>query len=195
MTASTGKTDFRERLLASETIDSALRAEYERKLSTMFETQLSAKKRIWFTILILFSVTAGAVAIMLAVTEKLPPAPRIGLLIGAAFSAAWVFYLVRMLRRGVMRRRIDPPVAAGMAFGFSLLMCIVLAVGGAPSDKVLLMAVLFLIPAGLMLLRTVIEQSEMRMQERLVELQYNIARLAERLGDDDSDQAGAGVRR
>ena len=40
-----------------------------------------------------------------------------------------------------------------------------------PTDKVLLVGMLFLLPAGLILIRTLIEQSEMRMQEQLVELQ------------------------
>jgi len=62
-----------------------------------------------------------------------------------------------------------------------------------PADKVVLAGMLFLLPAGLMLLRTVIEQAEMRTQERIVELEFKIARLSEKLGGED-DLLGTGVR-
>jgi Kef-type K+ transport system membrane component KefB len=193
MTSSKNKTELRERLLAAETTDAALRGEYERKLVAMFELQLSTAKKVWLKVLTLFSVACCALALTLALTEKLPPGPRTALLIGAAFAAAWTVYLSQLLRRGTFRRRIDAPMAAGMAFAFSLAMCVVLAVAGVPTEKILLIGMLFLLPAGLILLRTIIEQSEMRMQEQLVELQYRIARLAEKFDDDDS--AGVGVIR
>jgi hypothetical protein len=187
------KETFRRRLLAADEENPALRAEYDRRIQAMFEVTLSRSKKAWFVMLALFCVIGGAAALQLAITETLPPAARIGLLMGVAFSAAWAFYLIRILRRGTMRWRIDPPAAAGMAYVFSLLMCVLFAVSGMPADKVLLAGMLFLPPAGLILLRTVIEQSEMRTQERIVELEYKIALLAEKLGDDD-DLLGSGVR-
>jgi hypothetical protein len=187
------KATFRRRLLAADAENPALRAEYDRRIRAMFEVTLSKTKKTWFAVLTLFCVAAGAAAVQLAVTEALPPAARVGLVMGAAFSAAWAFYLVRILRRGTMRMRIDPPAAAGMGFAFALAMCLLFAVAGMPADKVVLAGMLFLLPAGLILLRTVIEQSEMRTQERIVELEYKIARLSEKLGDDD-DLLGTGVR-
>jgi hypothetical protein len=194
MTESQTKSSFAEQLLAAETIDGSLRADYERTMKTMFERQLTMRRKIGFKLLTLFSIISGAGALTLAITEKLPNAARAALLLGAAFAAAWTVYLVRMLRRGKMLRRTDPPVAAGMAFVFSLMMCIVLAVGGVPTEQVLLIGMLFLIPAGLILIRTIVEQSELRTQEQLVRLEYKIAKLSERLGDDFGD-AGAGVLR
>ena len=60
--------------------------------------------------------------------EKLPLGPRSALLIGAAFAAAWTVSCAQLLRSGTFPRRIDAPTAAGLAFAFSLIMCIVLAV-------------------------------------------------------------------
>ncbi len=188
------KRQFRQRMLSAENETPALRAEYDRRINAMFEKNLSKLKKLWFTTLVLFCLISGGIALTLALTEKgLPLIARIGLLLGTTFSAAWAFFLIRILRRGSMRLRIDPPLAAGMGFCFALLMCVLFAVSGMPASYVTMYGVLFLIPAGLMLLRTVIEQSEMRTQERLVELQYKIARLSERLGDDD-DLLGTGVR-
>ena len=187
------KESFRRRMLAADTENPALRAEYDRRIKAMFEVTISPAKKAWFAFLTIFCIVAGAAAVSLAVTERLPPAARVALLMGAAFSAAWAFYLFRIVRRGTLRRQIDPPAAAGMAFAFSLAMCVLFAVAGMPTDKVVLTAVLFLLPAGLMLIRTVIEQAEMRTQERIVELEYKIARLSEKLGGDD-DLLGTGVR-
>ena len=187
------KESFRRRMLAAEKENPALRAEYDRRIKAMFEVTVSTSKKIWFACLMLFCVAAGAAAIQLAVTETLPPVARIALLMGAAFSGAWAFFLARILRRGTLRRRVDPPTAAGMAFLFSVLMCVVFSVAGMPTDQVVLIGVLFLLPAGLILIRTVIEQAELRTQERIVELEYKITRLSEKLGGDD-DLLGTGVR-
>lgn len=187
------KESFRRRLLAAETENPALRADYDRRIKAMFEVSISTPKKIWFGFLVLFCIVAGAAAVQLAITETLPTAARIALLMGAAFAATWALFLGRIVWRGTLRRRVDPPTAAGMGFLFSVLMCVVFSVGGMPNDQVLMVGMLFLLPAGLMLIRSVIEQAEMRTQERIVELEYKIARLSEKLGGDD-DLLGAGVR-
>lgn len=186
------KAELRSRLLAEQTSDPNLRLDHERRLLAMFETRLTAGKKLWFVALTVFCLGAGASAVTLAVTEKLPPLARTALIAGAIFSLAWVAFLVNLLRRGSVLRRVDPPRAAGMAFLFSVAVCILMAVGKAPTEQTILMAVLLLIPAGLIVLRTAVEQSEMRTQERLVELQYRVAQLAERL---DDGGAGSGVLR
>lgn len=187
------KTELRDRLLAEQASDPKLKLEYERKLNAMFEIQLPVWKKLWFTTVMLVCLIAGLGATVLALTETLPRGARTGLLVGAGFSLAWLIFFARLLKRGTLQRRIDPPLAAGMAFGFSLTMCVIMAAAGLPTDQVILMAVLLVFPAGLMVLRAVVEQSEMRMQEQLVELQYRLARLAEKL--DDDGELGAGVRR
>lgn len=188
------QSELRERLLAEQSMDPKLKSEYERKLKMMFEIQLPVWKKLMLVSLTGFALAAGTTAMVLGLTESQPgAAARTVLLVGSAFAVSWVVFFVQMLYRGTLRRRIDRPIAAGMAFVFSLLMCVLLAIGGLPTDRVILIAVLFLIPAGLMVLRAMVEQSEMRMQEQLVELQYRIARLSERL--DEDGEAGAAVRR
>lgn len=194
MKTSNHASDTREQLLATDPIDSTLHAEYERKMTAMFETKLTRKKQIWLKLLTLFSVAGCILALLLAVTEALPLRARVSLLLGAAFAAAWTVYFVQMIFRGTMRRRIDPPLAAGMAYGFSLAMCILFAVSGVPTERVLLMGMLLLLPASILLLRTIVEQSELRTQEQLLELQYKLSKLAEKF-DDDGGDAGAGVLR
>ncbi len=194
MISSNEKNHLRDGLLAADTVTPALQAEYERNVNAMFETQLSITRKLWFVGLILFNVIAAGIVVWLVSTESLPRRASLALLTGVGFAIAWSVYFIQLLRRGTFRRRVDAPLAAGMAFGFSLIMCIVLAIGGLSTDKVILAAMFSLMPAGLIVLRTVIEQSELRTQERLVELQYRLALLTEKLTDDDGT-AGAGVRR
>jgi hypothetical protein len=158
--------ELREWFLAKQTNDPALGSEYERKLNSMYEIQLSVSKKLWFVALAGFCLVIGTVAVALALTETLPPALRTLLLVGAAFAAAWLAFFIRMLRRGALLRRVDPPMAAGMAFVFSMIMSMLLAIGGLPVERVILVAVLILFPAGLLVLRTVAEQSEMQTQQR-----------------------------
>jgi hypothetical protein len=193
MKTSSDQIEFQNQLLAAESTNSALRADYERKLNAMLETQLSAGKKLWFFAVLCFAIAMIGIVGTLLLTEKLPLRAQVGLGVGILFAVSWIVFLARMLRRGVMRKKIDPPLAAVMGFAFALIMCILMAVGGMPAETVTLNAVLFLIPAGLMVMRTVIEQSELRTQERLTELQYKIAVLSERIGDDDA--SGAPVRR
>jgi hypothetical protein len=199
MISSEQKTELRERMLAADPISPPLRAEYQRKVIAMFEVQLTSVKKAWIVGLILSNVLIGGGALSLVLTERLPPRVTLALAIGIGFTLAWTIYFIQMLRRGVYRRRMDGVWGAGMKFGFALIMCALLAIAGVASDIVLLAAMFAVVPAGLFVVHTIVDRSEMRTQERLVELQYRIAKLSERLGgdedDDDDDMAGAGVRR
>lgn len=192
MISSETKRELRERLLAAEPINPKLRAEYQRKVDDMLDPKLSRRARLWLAGVILFDLAAAGVVTALVMTESLPP-PMIGaLLSGVGFAVAWSIYFMVMLRRGVYRRRIDMPRLSSMALAFSVIMCVLLAIAGLPTDRVLLVAMLSVLPAGLLAIRSIIQQSEMRMQERLLEVQYRLATLAEKF---DDGEAGAGVPR
>ena len=60
---------------------------------------------------------------------------------------------------------IAPASRTGVAFG---------------RDPFVVYGFLFLLPASVIVLRTVVEQSELRTRERLLELEYKLAQLAER---------------
>jgi hypothetical protein len=182
---------FQQQLLNAESTDAALRAEYERKRDAMFETKLSAVHKVVFMILCPLIVCAVAFIGTMAFTDGLPRRAMIPIVLGMTFALAWVVFFVQVLRRGTIRRRIDPPRAAAMAFAFALTICIAFAIVTPRTDIVLLMGVLFVIPAALNVIRVQIEQAEMRTQERIIELQYRLAVLSERIGGDDDDAAGS----
>lgn len=187
--------DTREQLLATEPINPTLQSEYERKMTDMFETKLTRKKRLWLMLFAVVSMAGCVFAIVLSLTEVFPTrAVRVVIPLYAVFAAAWAIYFVRIILRGTMRRRIDPVLAAGMAYGFSLLTCILFLFYGVSIDRVLLMGMILLLPASILVVRTIVEQSELRTQEQLLVLQYKLSKLAEKF-DDDSGDAGAGVLR
>jgi hypothetical protein len=194
MKTSETQMEFQQQLLAAESTDSALRTEYERKRNAMFETELSAARKLGFLTLCLFNFLVIGLVVVLLLTESMPRRAAVPLALGVGFAVAWTIFFIQMLRRGAVRRRIDPPLAAGMGFFFALAMCVVLAVSGVELNSVMLISIMLLIPAGVNLVRVQIQQSELRTQERLLELQYRLSVLSERIGGDD-DMAGSGVPR
>jgi hypothetical protein len=195
MTESQTRTDLAERLLAAETIDSALRAQYERKLKTMFEHEISPWKKLFFISVTAAGIIGGGATLLLAMTEPVSERVRTMLLCLSGFALAWAFYCIRVMWRGRYRARFDAPIAAGMAFCFSTILCaLLLADGRIGAQNVLLIGAMTLLPSSLFMVNALVRQSEMRIQEQLVRLEYKIAKLNQKLGDDEGD-AGAGVLR
>ena len=194
------KESFRRRLLAADAENPALRAEYERRLQAMWEPRLSLSQRVaWSATGLLglgFTVWFGYWAIR--APETFPILLRVGFALGALFGLAWAVFAYGIVRRGTTRLKTDPMAAAGMGWVFVVVTLTIFMVAGSASRelwavKIVVNGLFFVIAAATILLRTVIEQAEMRTQERIVELEYKIARLSEKLGGDD-DLLGTGVR-
>jgi cation transport ATPase len=171
----------REHLLALEAEDPALRAEYERRLEAMLEVPLTTTRRV---LTIAVAVVAAAMAVLfvaLVATESVPWKTQGAFALGMLFAAGWVAYAVRILRRGSYHRRTDSTTAANMAWAFTMLTAVAFALAAPHKDPFVIFGFLFLLPAAVILLRTVAEQSELRTHERLMELEYKLARLAETL--------------
>lgn len=172
----------REHLLALETEDPALRAEYERKLNAMLEVPLSPVRRT-STWLVLGAAAAMAVLfVALLATESVPWKTRAAFAVGLVFAGGWVAYALRILRRGAYHRKADSTTAANMAWVFSLVTAAAFALLAPEKDPLMIFGFLFLLPAAVILLRTVTEQSEIRTHERLLELEYKLARISESVG-------------
>jgi hypothetical protein len=196
MTHSQTQSDLAERLLEAETIDSALRAEYERKLSAMFEYELPRWKKLFLITVTIAAILLGGTTLLLALTEPLRASVRTIFLCLTGFAATWAFYCIRVMWRGIYRARIDAPVAAGMAFSYSIMLCVLLlADGRLGAENVLLVGATTLLPSSLLMVHSLVKQSEMRVQEQLVRLEYKLAKLNQKLGDDDDESSGAGVLR
>lgn len=173
----------REHLLALETEDLALRAEYERRLNAMLEIPLSPVRRTSTWLVLVASAAMAVLFVALLATESVPWQTRAAFAVGLVFAGGWIAYTVRILRRGTYHRKIDSTTAANMAWAFSIVTAVAFALLSPNKDPLMIFGFLFLLPAAVILLRTVTEQSEIRTHERLLELEYKLARISESLGN------------
>lgn len=173
------KLTLRERLLAAEAEDPALRADYDRRLQAMLEQTLSTPRKVWFAVLAVACVVNVAVMGTFLLTRPAPSLARVSIGLGIIFSLAWLVHFVRLIRRGTFRRKSDATLGASLVWFFVIATAILLAFGSKNLDPFVMFGFLFLLPASVIVLRTAVEQSELRTQERLLELEYKIARLSE----------------
>jgi cation transport ATPase len=171
----------RERLLALETEDPTLRAEYERRLNAMLEVPLSPTRRTSTMAVLVGAAVMAVLFVALLATESVPWKTRIAFGVGLLFAGGWVAYALRILRRGRFHRRTDSTTAANMAWVFSLVTAGGFALLTPDKNPFVIFGFLFMLPAAVLLLRTVTEQSELRTKEQLLEVEYKLARLAETL--------------
>jgi peptidoglycan/LPS O-acetylase OafA/YrhL len=169
----------REHLLSLETLDPALRAEYERKLNAMLEVPLSTIRRVFLIGVLVASAAMVVLFVSLMATETLPWKVRGVFSVGVLFAGGWIGYVARILRHGAYRRKSDPKIAAFMGWMFTILTATAFAVLSPHKDPFVMFCFLFLLPAAVVLLGTQTEQAEIRTQERLLELEYKLARIGE----------------
>ena len=171
----------RDHLLALEEPDPALRAECERKLNAMLEIPLSPVRRASTVVVLAAAAGMAVLFVALLATESVPWKTRGAFAVGLVFAAAWVAYAVRILRRGRYHRKTDSTTAANLAWVFSVVTAVAFALHSPDKNPFVMFGFLFLLPAAVVLLRTVTEQSELRTHERLLELEYKLTRLGEAL--------------
>ncbi|HEV2294423.1 MAG TPA: hypothetical protein VGR35_11240 [Tepidisphaeraceae bacterium] len=171
---------LRDRLLAAERVNGALRTEYERKMTIMWQRTISMPKRVWFAVLATACLAASALMFELQISDPLPTVARVGLGLGTVFSLGWAAFLGRIAWRGEFTMKRDATLYATMVWVFTLAMAVLLAVMSRNRDPFVIYGFLFLLPASVIVLRTAMEQSELRTQERLLGLEYKLALLAER---------------
>jgi len=186
---------FRERLLASESWDSPARLAYDEAVRRLVTRKLTRAQRVSFAAIAVALVCLAPLHIYLAANvAKLPSIARIALLEGAALQVLVAGYLVYVLWSGVFHRRRTPTFLSGIMWGVGLLLAIhfvalIPAVNNVNVGLFFLgITILSLIGPGLQLIRTCVEQSELNMHERLLELTY---RLLEARGDANTDSSSS----
>ena len=152
----------------------------------MIETPLTWYRRTG----IIFAMTACAatvvIAAVIAIRYRQGPASVLeAMALGGVFGLAGLVILGRILLRGKYRRDRDSSAQAGLIWVFVVLLTTVfIAAGGVSTIQgvgLTVIGIVFLIGAGVMLLRTVIEQSELRTHEKLLELELRLAQIGEEL--------------
>ena len=179
------KHNFRNELLAMESTNPTLQERYESEVKAMIEKQLTGTEKAGHILdLVLgigFLVGFGCVAIF---AGGLPFFARAGFILGCLFGGAIAAMEITILRKGTTNLKVDSIAAAGTAWGFVVIITtlFLLNLDKFPDPtRMLVVMIIFEIMAGLLLLKAYIERSEVRTQERLLEIKYQMAELTERL--------------
>jgi hypothetical protein len=177
---------LREQLLAVEPPSPDLRDRLEQEIQNMFVRKLSTTSRVFISLLIVFDLAAAVLCGSLAVTEQnIPLIARIGLGTGVLFALAWVVLFVTVLRRGEMNIRRDSALIGAMVWVFTLVMCILMVMGGAMLEDrgkgaiIILYALFFLISAAVYFLSQRIEAAQLNLTERLLRMELQITELVQ----------------
>jgi hypothetical protein len=173
---------LRDRLLAVGSPSAKFQAQYQKEIRSMLIRKLSAPRRVFLSLVTVAASGSALVCGTLALTEpQLPILARLGLATGVLFGVGWVITIVSILRRGEMDLKRDSRRIAQMVWGFTLLTSIFFcAIGMSRPDKplsvlLMLQSLIFLISAAVYWLNHRIEESELNVKEKLVELELHLA--------------------
>jgi hypothetical protein len=173
---------LRDRLLAVGSPSADFQTQFQKEIRSMFIRKLSAPRRMFFYFVAVGASISALVCGSLALTEpQLPPMARFGLATGVLFGLSWVIAIVSILRRGEIDLKRDGRRIAQMVWVFTLLMSIFFCVVGmSRPDKplgvlLMLQSLVFLISAAVYWLNHRIEESELNVKEKLLELELHLA--------------------
>lgn len=184
--------DFSDRLLQCEIETPALREKYDKEMRTMFEQQLGFTKRaihVFVAIVCLASVVLFA-WLAIATYGDLPVLVTASFGIGIVFALAFAGLVAWIAFTGRLLLKIHPPAMAALVWVFTVFMVTVFMVA-APNSivglRMMVCGLVFLVGAAAFLLGSRTEQAELRTKEKLMEIEYRLADLAERIGQSQKD--------
>ena len=180
------KHNFRDQLLTMESINPTLQERYESEVNTMIEKQLMGAEKAGhiFGLALGVSFFAGFGYVAIFLSAELPLFARAVFALGALFGAAFAIMESVILKKGTVNLKVDSVAAAGSAWGFVVITATIflLNLDKFPDPtRILAVTIIFEVMAGLLLLKAFIERSEVRTQEKLLEVEYQIAVLSEKL--------------
>jgi len=175
---------LRERLLKAEQITPSLKQRYEREIQAMLEKKLTGIRRwVWLMASITGLVSAGVFGTLAIMMPTGFPWPgRLGFAGGALFGIGWAILGIRVFRRGSLNLKIDAGAAASLSWCLPVFLVTLFLVWAPDSIlglRMILSGLVFLIGGAVFLIRQVVEQSEIKSCEKLLEIEYHLAELTE----------------
>jgi hypothetical protein len=152
----------------------------------MFDKKRSGMRRwVWPGSAIMglgFAVLFGTLAIILP--AEFPWPGRLIFAARALFGIGFGLLGLKVFRRGAIDLKFDSWAYSGMAWGLPVLV-VTVAMVAAPDNivglRMILSGLVFLVGGAVFLIRHVVEQSELKTRERLLEIEYRLVELTERL--------------
>lgn len=180
---------FRDKLLDMEKTDSDYKLEYERKVKNMTEKKLTRPEK-WGQVMVLFMglgffVLFGYIAAYYS--KGLATWARFGFALGSFFGLVMVAMSVAILKKGTVDLKSDNMAAAMVPWCFIVILATLFLVNsGKLADPVkgvhmLVSILIFLVMTSVFVIRAFIERSELNTHEKLLEIEYRLADLAEKM--------------
>lgn len=178
---------FRDKLLDMEKPSANYREKYEKEVQAMVEKKLAGLTK-WSHIVGLamgigFAVLFGTVAVVSKEALWL----RLFFAMGAIFGLVIIAAEGAILKKGTINLKEDPLAMAWLGWAFVLIIAAVIMVFstkvGDPTKvtRAFVFVLFFVLTAAVQLLKAIIERSELNTREKLLEIEYRLAELAEKI--------------
>lgn len=184
------KAAFRERLLQSEDVNPKHRGKYEREVKAMIERQVTGiEKLMYFCFLglgLFFLIVFGGVAIF--APSDLPLGARLVFGLGSLFGLTFAGLVGWIIVKGRTNLKTHPSAMVGISWAFVIIVVTYLLVNAdrfsTPIEgvKALVSGLVFLVMAATFMIKNWVDQSELKTREKLLEIEYKVAELSEKLG-------------
>jgi hypothetical protein len=182
----TPKHNIAESLLDLEPHQPSSRQQFDEQAKRLFEQKLTAADWIRLLAMGLGGLGGAVVCGFLAATEpaETPALTRFILAALACIGLFWTVLAASLARRGASSS-IHRAIAAKMGFLFSLAATVLIGVlslagvGEIPAVGLVLLPLATLLLATVVVIGHEIRQAELRLQQKLIEVEYRLARLSE----------------
>lgn len=178
--------NFRARLLKSERFNPEFKEKYNREVAMLLEKKLTAPRK-WAMITLIAVMLGQAAFFLYAVIafSALPLLGHIGFGVGVLFSLSFAVLLFSIVRRGSINIKSDSNWYAGLIWVFLVIMItLFMLLAGSMHDtargiSMVLNGLVFLIFGVVFLLQNTITQANLKLQEKLLEIEFRLAEMKE----------------
>lgn len=180
---------FRDRLLDREKPNTAYKEKYERQVKSMVEKKLTGWIKLSHIIGLImglgFAGLFGTLAVI--VPKEFPLWGRFIWVLGAIFGLVIACMSAWTLKKGTINLKEDEMASAGLGWAFIVIVgSITLVFSGRLPDPIkgvhmLVYLLFFLVMAAVGLIKAFIKRSELNTREKLLEIEYRLAELADRI--------------
>jgi len=176
-------TDFRDRLISAQHFTPAYRERYRKGLENMLSQRLTTMQRAFVSALVVVGFALAAGLGYAAVTHTTTPGERYGLAALAVLVAAITAIRLMMALTGRVQLRWQPTTIAYIVFYGVLVFAVgtLIAVQSWNNAAAVGVVIVALLLAVTKLVLTHIQQSELNVREKLLELEIKLAEMNEAL--------------